>query len=105
MEVHTSQETHYFSATKPSRLMSCEICCFHGSDYEEWHLIRCDAVWLPLEQAVCLRSALHLLLNPNFFPNSQILSTLMMEAVFSYKISVLTKATLRHIPEDDIVQH
>jgi hypothetical protein len=28
--VHTSQETHYVSATEPSQLMLCKICGFHG---------------------------------------------------------------------------
>jgi hypothetical protein len=38
-EVRTSQETHYFSATWPSRLMLCNIWGFHGSDCEEWRLL------------------------------------------------------------------
>jgi hypothetical protein len=33
--VHTSQETHYVSATASSRLMLCKILAFHGGDYEE----------------------------------------------------------------------
>jgi hypothetical protein len=33
--VRTSQETHYISATEPSRLMLCKIWAFHGGDYEE----------------------------------------------------------------------
>jgi hypothetical protein len=37
--VLTSQETHYFSTTKPSRLMLCKIWGFHGRDYEEWRLL------------------------------------------------------------------
>jgi hypothetical protein len=37
--VHTSQETHYISAAKPSRLMLCMIWVFHGSDYEECRLL------------------------------------------------------------------
>jgi hypothetical protein len=43
--VRTSQETHYVSATEPSRLMLCEIWGFHGGDYEECRLLGCDAVW------------------------------------------------------------
>jgi hypothetical protein len=38
--VRTSQETHYVSATEPSRLMLCKICGFHGGDYEECCLLR-----------------------------------------------------------------
>jgi hypothetical protein len=37
------------------------------------------------------------------FPSSPILVTLIMEAIRSYETSVLTRATLRHIPEDDIL--
>jgi hypothetical protein len=35
----TSQETHYVSATEPSRLMLCKIWGFHGGDYEECRLL------------------------------------------------------------------
>jgi hypothetical protein len=41
-----SHRKHYVSATEPSRLMLCNIGDFHGSDYEECHLLVCDAVWL-----------------------------------------------------------
>jgi hypothetical protein len=44
--VRTSQETHYVSATEPSRLMLCKIRGFRGGDYEECRLLGCDAVWL-----------------------------------------------------------
>jgi hypothetical protein len=37
--VRTSQETHYVSATEPSRLMLCKIWGFHGRDYEECRLL------------------------------------------------------------------
>jgi hypothetical protein len=33
--LRTSQETHYVSATEPSRLMLCKVWGFHGGDYEE----------------------------------------------------------------------
>jgi hypothetical protein len=35
--VLTSHETHYVSATEPSRLMLCKIWGFHGGDYEACH--------------------------------------------------------------------
>jgi hypothetical protein len=38
--VHTWQETHYVSATEPSRLMLCKIWGFHGGDYEKCRLLR-----------------------------------------------------------------
>jgi hypothetical protein len=37
--VHTSQETHYFSATEPRRLMLSKFEVFHGGDYEECRLL------------------------------------------------------------------
>jgi hypothetical protein len=37
--VRTSQQTHYVSATEPSRLMLCKIWGLHGSDYEECRLL------------------------------------------------------------------
>jgi hypothetical protein len=42
--VHTSQETHYLSATESNQLMLCKIWGFHGGDYEECRLLGCDAV-------------------------------------------------------------
>jgi hypothetical protein len=44
--VHTSQITHYVSATESSRLMRCKIWGVHGRDYEECRLLGCDAAWL-----------------------------------------------------------
>jgi hypothetical protein len=37
--VSTSQETHYFSAAEPSRLMLCQIRGFHGGNYKECRLL------------------------------------------------------------------
>jgi phosphoglycerate-specific signal transduction histidine kinase len=39
----------------------------------------------------------------NVVPSSQILVTLMMEAIRSSETSALTRATRRHISEDDIL--
>jgi hypothetical protein len=42
--VRTSQESHYFSAAEPNRLILCKISDFHGGDYEEYRLLGCHAV-------------------------------------------------------------
>jgi hypothetical protein len=44
-----------------------------------------------------------LLVTANVDPSSLILLTLMMEAIRSSETSVLTRATPRHIQEDDIL--
>jgi hypothetical protein len=83
--VRTSQEIHYVSTIKPSRLMLCKISGFHGGHYEECRLLECYVVrrWL---------------VTANVAPSSPILVTLMMEELSSSETSVLTRATRRNIP-------
>jgi uncharacterized membrane protein len=52
---------------------------------------------------VLLRSMRRLLVNANIVPSSPILVTPMMEALLSSITLVLTRATRRNIPEDDIL--
>jgi hypothetical protein len=44
-----------------------------------------------------------LIVTANVVPNSPILAMLMMEALVYFKTSVLSRATLRNIAEDDIL--
>jgi hypothetical protein len=50
-------------------------------------------------------SVLRLLITANVVPSSQILSTLMMDAIPSFETSVLTGSTKHHIPEDGILRN
>jgi hypothetical protein len=59
---------------------------------------------LVLQHAPVLHSVLQLLVIANVVHRSLILSNLMMEAIHSSETLVLTTATWRHIPQDDILQ-
>jgi hypothetical protein len=52
---------------------------------------------------VFLRSLLRLLVTANVVSSSPILVTLMIEAIHSSEMSVLTKESPRHIPEEGIL--
>jgi hypothetical protein len=78
--------------------------------YHECRLLGCYAVWLLLTLTfkrnvlnVFIRSVLRLLVTANVVSSSPILVTLILQAIRSSETSVLTRATLRNIPEDGIL--
>jgi hypothetical protein len=74
--------------------MLCKISGFHGGDYEECRLLGCYDVWLRSMRLLLVTANVH---------SSPIRVTLMMEALSSSEISVLSRATLRNISEDGIL--
>jgi hypothetical protein len=71
---------------------SCKYCLFRGT----------CRLRHQCEQIVFLRSVLRLLVTAKVVPNSRKLFNLMMKVILSSETSVLTRATLRNIPEDGV---
>jgi hypothetical protein len=94
--VRTSQETKYASPTELSRLVLCKISGFHGDDYEECRG-SCN-----IRRFGGTYRVLRLLVTADV-PISPIFVTLMMEAIYSSEMPVLTRATRHNIPGDGIL--
>jgi hypothetical protein len=74
-----------------SSVTLCKICGFHGGDYEEWRLLGCYTVWLfkePTFRRNLAASKSASVASYGYVPSSQILVTLMMEALNSSETSV-----------------
>jgi hypothetical protein len=68
-----------------------EVCKIKSKSVRELHI-------------TLLRSVRRLLVSANFVPSSRIFVTLMMEALCSSEMSVLTRVTRLNIEEDGILQ-
>jgi hypothetical protein len=91
--VRISQETHYVSATEFSLVRVEVLMAVTTMNVVLWDVTPCDSSQL-----------LRLLVTANAVPSSLILDTLMIVALRSSCSSLLTRATRRHIPEDEVFQ-
>jgi hypothetical protein len=96
-QVHTSQETHYVSATDRGRLIFCNIWGFH-SGVVFWDLTPCGSC------KTRRFGGSYSLVTADAVPSSPILFTLIMEAIRSSETSVLIRTTRRKIPGDDVLR-
>jgi hypothetical protein len=104
----SSQETHYVSATEPSRLILFKCKVFTAVTMENavpWHVLPCSSCKnrrfgeSPPLRKTLLRSLLQLLVTANLVASELILFVLMMGAIRCPETSVLIKATWRHFTE------
>jgi hypothetical protein len=76
------------------------LICFHPQVRKGTPTVRFECF---TAETVYIHSVLSLLVIVNILPSSPIFVTLMIEAIHSTEMSILTRAILRNIPEDDIL--
>jgi hypothetical protein len=103
-----SQETHYVSATEPSRLMLCKIWGFQGGNYEECLLLWRYVLWLLLRTDVLVELIACIIRVKRI---GELRTTLAVTSnrgnlrknFSSSETSAITSAICRHVPEDGIL--
>jgi hypothetical protein len=100
--VHTSQTTHYVTATEPSRLMLCKIEVFTVMT------IKNAVFWDVTPRGSCKSRRFGGTYRfphrgeENQWARNSLLFTLILEAIHSTETSILTRVTRRHIQEEGI---